>query len=100
MEFFQAYTTHTSEPVSTFGGHAWDSLKWVLEALATLPDGLTLAEQRTAVREYIENSIQDWPGTAGIFNITAGDHYGLTEESFTWFKVEDGTFVPFPPEEW
>jgi branched-chain amino acid transport system substrate-binding protein len=100
MEFFQAYTDHTGEPVSTFGGHAWDSLRWVIEALKTLPDGLTLAEQRTAVRDYIESSIIDWPGTAGVFNLSSSDHYGLSHDSLNWFKVEDGSFVPFPQEEW
>jgi branched-chain amino acid transport system substrate-binding protein len=29
MEFSQAYTTDTGESVSSFGGHAWDSLHWV-----------------------------------------------------------------------
>jgi branched-chain amino acid transport system substrate-binding protein len=99
-EFSKAYTEHTGEPVSTFGGHGWDSLKWVIEALETLSDGLTLAEQRAAVRDYIETNIKDWPGTAGMFNIAPDDHYGLTEESFAWFKVEDGAFVLFPQEEW
>jgi branched-chain amino acid transport system substrate-binding protein len=99
-EFQQAYTNHTGEPVSTFGGHGWDSLKWVIEALESLPDGLTLPEQRTAVRDYIESSIVDWPGTAGVFNLSATDHYGLAKDSLSWFKVEDGRFVQFPPEEW
>jgi branched-chain amino acid transport system substrate-binding protein len=100
MAFNQAYTGHTGQPVSTFGGHGWDSLGWVIEALETLPNGLTLEEQRAAVRDYIEANIKDWPGTAGVFNLSADDHYGLTDESFSWFKVEDGTFVPFPEEEW
>jgi branched-chain amino acid transport system substrate-binding protein len=100
VAFNQAYTEHTGQPVSTFGGHGWDSLGWVVEALETLPDGLTLEEQRAAVRDYIETNIKDWPGTAGMFELSPDDHYGLTEESFTWFKVEDGTFVPFPGEEW
>jgi len=100
MEFYQAYTEHTGQPVSTFGGHGWDSLGWVIEALESLPDGLSLAEQRAAVRDYLETNIKDWPGTAGVFNLSADDHYGLTEESFTWFRVEDGAFVPFPAEEW
>lgn len=100
MEFFQSYTDHTGEPVSTFGGHGWDSLKWVIEALESLPDGMSLAEQRAAVRDYLEANITDWPGTAGIFNLSPSDHYGLTPDSFTWFKVEDGVFVPFPEEEW
>jgi branched-chain amino acid transport system substrate-binding protein len=100
MQFHEAYTSHTGEPVSTFGGHGWDSLKWVIEALSTLPDGLSVEEQRAAVREYIENNIKDWPGTAGVFNISTEDHYGLSPESFTWFKVENGSFVPFPQEDW
>jgi branched-chain amino acid transport system substrate-binding protein len=99
-EFNEAYTKHTGEPVSTFGGHGWDSLKWVIEALETLPAELTLQEQRAAVRDYIETNIKNWPGTAGMFNITPDDHYGLTEESFTWFRTESGAFVPFPKEEW
>jgi branched-chain amino acid transport system substrate-binding protein len=86
--------------VSTFGGHAWDALGWVLDGLRTLPDGMTLGDQRSAIRDYIETDIKDWPGTAGVFNITAEDHYGLTYESFAWFKVEDDAWVPFPQEDW
>lgn len=100
MEFYQAYTDHTGEPVSSFGGHAWDSLKWVIEALETLPEGLSLDQQRSAVRDYIETQIKDWPGTAGVFNLGPDDHYGLTPESFEWFKVLNGAFVPFPEGEW
>jgi branched-chain amino acid transport system substrate-binding protein len=99
-EFYEAYTAHTGEPVSTFGGHAWDGLMWVIEALESLPDGMTLEEQRAAVRDYLESNITNWPGTAGVFNITPGDHYGLTYESFSWFKVEGGKWVPFPREDW
>jgi branched-chain amino acid transport system substrate-binding protein len=100
MEFKTAYEDYTGEPVSTFGGHGWDGLMWVIEALATLEEGLTLQEQRQAVRDYIETSITDWPGTAAVFNITPDDHAGLDHTSFTWFKVEDGAFVPLPEEEW
>lgn len=99
-EFYKAYTDDTGDPVSTFGGHGWDSLQWVLEALATLPDGLSLAEQRAAVRDAIESNVTNWPGTAGVFNLSAEDHYGLTPDSFTWFKVENGTFAPFPANQW
>jgi len=100
MKFYNDYTEATGKPVSTFGGHAWDGMMWVIEALESLEDGMTLAEQRAAVRDYIETNITDWPGTAGVFNITPDDHYGLTYESFSWFEVEDGAFVPFPREEW
>lgn len=100
MEFYKAYTEYTGQPVSTFGGHAWDGLMWVIEALRSLPDGLSLEEQRAKVRDYIENNIKNWPGTAGVFNLSPDDHYGLTYESFTWFKVQNGKWVPFPREEW
>jgi branched-chain amino acid transport system substrate-binding protein len=100
MEFKQAYEAHTEQPVSTFGGHAWDGLHWLLDALKTLPDGLSLEEQRSAVRDYIEGSITDWPGTAGMFSITPEDHYGLTYESFTWFEVKEGKWASFPQDKW
>lgn len=100
MEFYKAYTEHTGEPVSTFGGHGWDSLNWVIEALGSIPEGTTLEAQRSAVRDYLETKIKNWPGTAGIFNLSTEDHYGLTPESFTWFKVENGKFVEFPQKDW
>jgi branched-chain amino acid transport system substrate-binding protein len=100
MTFYRAYTDKTGDPVSTFGGHGWDSLQWIIQALKTLPEGLTIEDQRQAVRDYLENNIRDWPGTAGVFNLSSGDHYGLTPDSFTWFKVEDNSFVPFPEEDW
>ncbi len=100
MDFKAAYEEYTGQPVSTFGGHAWDALHWVLEALESLDEGMTLEEQRVAVRDYIEANITNWPGTAGVFNISADDHCGIDYTSFTWFKVEDQGFVPFPQEEW
>jgi len=100
MHFKKLYTDYTGQAVSTFGGHAWDGLMWSLDALKTLPDGLTLEEQRAKVRDYLETKIVNWPGTAGVFNLSPTDHYGLTPESFTWFKVTGGKFVPFPKDKW
>jgi len=100
MHFKKLYTEYTGQPVSTFGGHGWDGLMWVLDALKSLPDGLTLDEQRAAVRDYLEAKIVNWPGTAGVFTLSPTDHYGLTPASFTWFKVQGGKWVPFPEEQW
>lgn len=100
MDFKTAYEDYTGQPVSTFGGHGWDALYWVIEALESLPDGLTLEEQWVAIRDYIETNITDWPGTAGVFNITPEDHAGIDYTSFDWFKVDDQKFAPFPQEEW
>jgi branched-chain amino acid transport system substrate-binding protein len=100
MDFYKSYTEATREPVSTFGGHAWDSLNWVVEALKSLPEGMSLDQQRSAVRDYIESNIKNWPGTAGVFNLSPEDHYGLTPASLSWFKIQDGAFVLFPEDKW
>jgi ABC-type branched-subunit amino acid transport system substrate-binding protein len=95
------YTAFTNgEPIDTFGGHAWDGIMWAIEGLESLDDGMGLAERRAGVRDYIENNIKDWPGTGGVFTITADDHLGLTYEALTFVKVENGTWVYFPPEQW
>ncbi len=100
MDFKSAYEADTGQPVSTFGGHAWDALYWVIEALESLPDGLTLQEQWVAIRDYIEGNIKNWPGTAGVFTITPEDHAGIDYTSFSWFVVENQKFVPLPESEW
>ena len=100
MDFKSAYEEYTGDPVSTFGGHGWDALYWVIEALETLPEGLSLTEQRGAIRDYIETNIVEWPGTAGVFTLSPEDHAGLDYTSFDWFIVEGQEFTPFPPEEW
>ncbi|RMG97455.1 MAG: ABC transporter substrate-binding protein [Chloroflexi bacterium] len=101
LKYIEDYTSFTNgEPVSTFGGHAYDALLWAHEALSSLEDGMSLAERRAAVRDYIENNIKDWPGTGGVFNITPEDHLGLEYTGLTFVKVENGQFVYFPPEQW
>ncbi len=101
QQYIADYTAFTNgEPISTFGGHAWDALMWAVEGLSSLEDGMTLAEQRAAIRDYIEGNITNWPGTGGVFNITPDDHLGLTYEALTFVKVENGTWVYFPPDQW
>ncbi len=100
MDFKSSYEKFTGQPVSAFAGHAWDGMNMVLDALKSLPNGLPLDQQRQQVRDYLETKIVNWPGTAGVFTITPTDHYGLTPDSFTWFKIQNGKFVPFPQSQW
>jgi branched-chain amino acid transport system substrate-binding protein len=100
LDFKTAYEEYTGFAVSTFEGQAYDGFYWVLQALETLPEGLSLQEQRAAVRDYLENNIVNWPGATGIFNLSAEDHCGLDYTSLTWLKVENQKFVPFPQEKW
>lgn len=101
LDYIADYTEFTDgEPISTFGGHAMDALVWVIEAMGSLEEGLTLEERRAAIRDYIESEITNWPGTGGVFSITPDDHLGLEYDALGFVKVEGGTWAYFPPEEW
>lgn len=72
-----------TEP-GTFGGHAYDSLLMVVEALKKVgPD-------KKKIRDYIENNIKNWTGTAGIFNMSPKDHCGLDTTAFEMVVVKNG----------
>jgi branched-chain amino acid transport system substrate-binding protein len=81
------YEDRYQEDVSTFGGHAYDALMVVVEALkkAGAPD-------REKVRDAIEN-LQGFVGTAGVFNFSPTDHTGLDLSAFEMLTVKDGKFV-------
>jgi len=80
------YEAKYQEDVSTFGGHAWDGLQLVIEALREVgPD-------REKIRGYIENT-KNFVGTGGVFNFSPEDHSGLTKEAFEMLVVKDRKFV-------
>jgi branched-chain amino acid transport system substrate-binding protein len=100
-QYIKDYTEFTGgDPISTFGGHAWDGLKMALDALGSLEDGMSLEEQRAGVRDYLESEIVNWPGISGTFTFSPSDHNGLTKDSLLFVKVEDGKWVAFPESEW
>jgi len=101
MKYIADYTAFTGgDPVSTFGGHAWDALQWAYMGLSSLNEGPDLKDRRAGIREYIETNIKDWPGTGGVFNVTADDHLGLKYTGLTFVRIEGGKFVNFPPKDW
>ncbi len=42
------------------------------------------------MRDYIETRIKKWVGTAGIFNMSPGDHCGLDKTAFEMVVVKNG----------
>ena len=89
QEDFEAYTGETP---STFGGHAYDALSFVLLALEDLPDGLSVAEARADIRDSIEN-IEDFAGTGGIFTMSPTDHLGMAPGSLAMIVIVDGKWT-------
>lgn len=99
LKLIKDYATVSKDPISTFAGHAYDALQWAIAALKTLPDGGTLAEQRTKVRNALEN-LKNFPTTHGLYNTSPTDHLGFNASEFAFVVVKDGKFVVLPKDQW
>ena len=89
MLYNESYEAKYNEPISSFGGHAWDSLNLVIDALRTVgPDS-------AKIRDYIENR-KNFIGQHGVFNFSPTDHNGLTKDAFVMVVVKDGTWALAP----
>lgn len=86
-QYKKDYEQMYKEDVSTFGGHAYDAILVLTEAIKKA--GST---DRDKVRDAIEN-LKGVVGTAGIFNFSAEDHNGLALDSFEMLTVKDGKFA-------
>ncbi len=86
MEYKTKYEARFNEPVSTFGGHAWDAMWIIYGALKEV------GADKEAIRDYIEN-LKGFAGTGGVFNYSETNHNGLTAEAFEMLTVENGKFV-------
>jgi len=71
-------------PVSTFGGHGYDSL-FIAKAALERAGGTDKAQ----VRAEIEKT-QGFIGTAGVFNMTPEDHMGLNLDAFKMVEIRNG----------
>jgi branched-chain amino acid transport system substrate-binding protein len=80
---------YQGELVSTFGGHAYDAMLMLEEAIKVG------GNDREKVRTALER-LQKLPGTAGIFSMSATDHNGLTIDAFQMMTVKNGKFVAYP----
>ena len=81
------YESTYKEDVSTFGGHAYDAMLILTEAIKKA--GTT---DKNKVRDAIEN-LKGLPGTAGVFNFSPEDHTGLDLTAFEMMTVKNGKFV-------
>jgi branched-chain amino acid transport system substrate-binding protein len=87
VAYKKEYETRYKENASTFGGHAYDAVLILTEALKKAG-----AADRAKVRDAIEG-LKGLQGTAGEFNFAPADHNGLTIDAFEMLTVKDGKFV-------
>jgi branched-chain amino acid transport system substrate-binding protein len=71
-------------PVSTFGGHGYDSLMIAKAALERAG-----GTDKAKVRDEIERT-QGFIGTAGVFNMSPQDHMGLGADAFKMVEIRNG----------
>jgi branched-chain amino acid transport system substrate-binding protein len=86
-QYRKNYLASCNEPVSSFGGHAWDALEMVKEAL------LHVGCNRAKIRNYLENNIKGFVGQHGVFTYSPTDHNGLTKDAFSIVVVKNGNWA-------
>ena len=81
------YETRYKTDVSTFGGHAYDGLMIVTDAIKR-----SGGADKAKVRDAIE-ATRGYTGTAGVVNMSATDHMGLDLSAFRMLEVKNGNWV-------
>lgn len=87
VEYTKAYTTRTGQPVSTFGGHAYDGFMIWKEAVERAK-----TDNAAKVRDEIEKT-KGYIGTGGIVNMSPTDHMGLDLSAFKMLEIRNGDWT-------
>ena len=87
VQYRDEYEAKFQEPASTFGGHGYDAIMILVNAMKAAG-----SNDSDKVRDAIEN-MKGFVGTGGVFNFSATDHNGLDIDSFAMLTVKDGKFV-------
>lgn len=91
VDYKTAYETTAKQPVSTFGGHAYDGLSILIAAM----DRANSSDPKK-VRDEIENT-KEFVGTGGIVTMSPTDHLGLDLSAFRMLEVKGGDWVLVQP---
>jgi branched-chain amino acid transport system substrate-binding protein len=87
QSYLKDYKAKYNEPLSSFGGHAWDALHMVAKALSTVGD------DKAKIRDFLETNIKGFVGQHGVFTYSPDDHNGLTKDAFSMVIVEKGNWA-------
>ena len=87
VDYKKTYEGKTGQPVSTFGGHMYDGLMILVEAMqrAGGPD-------KAKVRDEIEKT-KGFIGTGGVVNMSPTDHMGLDLSAFRMLEIKNGDWT-------
>ncbi|HET9717923.1 MAG TPA: ABC transporter substrate-binding protein [Pseudolabrys sp.] len=90
VDYARTYQQKTGQAVSTFGGHAYDGLMILLEAMkrAKTADPVKVRAEIEKTKGYI--------GTGGIVNMSPTDHMGLDLSAFRMLEIKGGDWTLIP----
>ncbi len=84
LNYKNDYEAKFKSDVSTFGGHAYDGLMMMVDAIKRAG-----GTDKAKVRDALENT-KGYMGTAGVVNMSATDHMGLDLTAFRMLEVRNG----------
>jgi len=84
LAYGKAYQNAYHEPISTFGGHAYDAL--LLYSLAVQKAG---SADKAKVRDALE-TLTNVVGVDGVYNLSPSDHMGLDTSAFHMVEISGG----------
>jgi branched-chain amino acid transport system substrate-binding protein len=87
VDYKKTYEAKTGQPVSGFGGHAYDGLMILVEAMKRAGGA-----DKAKVRDEIEKTKGFW-GTGGVVNMTPTDHLGLDLSAFKMLEIKNGDWT-------
>jgi branched-chain amino acid transport system substrate-binding protein len=90
LNYSRTYQQKTGQAISTFGGHAYDGLMILVEAMQRAKSADT-----ARVRDEIERT-KGYIGTGGIVNMSPTDHMGLNLSAFHMLEIKGGDWTLIP----
>jgi branched-chain amino acid transport system substrate-binding protein len=90
VKYTKDFEAYAKQPVSTFGGHAYDGLNILVEAIKRAG---TLNGEK--IRDEIEKT-KGFIGTGGVVNMSPTDHMGLDLSAFRMLEIKKGDWTQVP----
>ena len=87
LAYKEAFESRYHQDVSTFGGHAYDGLYLVVDAMKKVH-----TTDKAKVRDAIE-ATRGWTGMDGEFNMSPTDHMGLDLSAFRMLEIKNGDWT-------
>jgi branched-chain amino acid transport system substrate-binding protein len=84
VEYKTTYESTAKQPVSTFGGHAYDGLYILADAMKRAN-----STDSRKIRDEIEKT-KGFIGTGGIVTMSTTDHLGLDLAAFRMLEIKGG----------